>query len=443
MIARLPTFFLACVLFFACTASAQTQVAWEPSLEKALAKAKSEGKPLLISMHTSTEVACQRMLTKLYTDPDIVPVLSEFVLLPTCFDVHEEVTKTIGGMRKSVSPLFGTLDCKQLIRNEADVRAEFFEKSDVKVPQHIFVGDDGKPFMTKIYELKKPAFITLLNNALILYGSKATKGMDKVTRGFLKTVKKGPLKSKRKAVQGLLGFQDPRKIDILYLTIQSIKRENEKGECVRAFGKDIHSWAASTVVKWLRDPSEHVRNCAIVSLEEMKATEAADKLLALFKKARDKELVKDILRALGPCSGGSAEAKQLLIKHVKDRREVNRIACYLSLGYFLDDEDVQELFRKRFKKEGKNVAVKTAIIWAHTYLADESHIPRMHALVAKEKNHQLKYMARAAELQIRTGTGVAPEDGKSGYVKLHSAFGALFSKDKIQRNSFKYWKGDD
>ena len=153
------------------TIDAQAQVTWEPTLEGALAKAREGGKPLLISMHTSTEVACQRMLKKLYTDPAIVPILSEFVLLPTCFDDHDEVMKTIDGKKVSVSPLFGTLNCEQLRRNEADVRKTFFDKSEVKVPQHIFVGDDGKPYMKKIYELKKPAFITLLNNALVIYGS--------------------------------------------------------------------------------------------------------------------------------------------------------------------------------------------------------------------------------------------------------------------------------
>lgn len=424
------------------TIDAQAQVTWEPTLEGALAKAREGGKPLLISMHTSTEVACQRMLKKLYTDPAIVPILSEFVLLPTCFDDHDEVMKTIDGKKVSVSPLFGTLNCEQLRRNEFDVRRTFFDKSEVKVPQHIFVGDDGKPYMKKIYELKKPAFITLLNNALVIYGSDAADGMDKVTKGFLRTVKTGPGKSKRKAVKGLLDLEDPRKVDILYLTIQSIHRERDKGECIRAFGKDSYGWASATVAKWLRDPSEHVRNCAVVSLEEMKAPGVTEQLLALFKKARDKEYRKDILRALGPCSEESEEVKSLLIKHVKDRREVDRVACYLSLGYFLDDEEVQGLLARQFKKEGKSVPAKTAIIWAYTYLRDESLIEPMRALVANEKNHQLKYMADAAELKIRTGTGVARKDGRGGHVKLHKTLGAIFGNDKILRNRYKYWKGD-
>ncbi|MEE2712594.1 MAG: thioredoxin family protein [Planctomycetota bacterium] len=423
--------------------NARAQVAWEPTLEAALSKAKAEGRPLLISMHTSTEIACQRMLKTLYTDPAVAPILSEFVLLPTCFDQHDEVVKTVDGKEISVSPLFGTLGCDQLRKNEADVRKTFFDKSEIKVPQHIFVGDDGKPYLKKIYELKKPAFITLLNNALIIYGSDAADGMDKVTKGFLKTVKTGHLKNKRKAVKGLLDLEDPRKVDVLYLTIQSIHRERDKGECIRAFGKDTYAWASDTVAKWLRDPSEHVRNCAVVSLEELGATGVTEQLLALFEKARDKEFRKDILRALGPCSEDSDTVKSLLIKNVKARREVDRIACYLSLGYFLDDEAVQALLAKQFKKEGRSGPAKTAIIWAHTYLRDQGLIKPMHALVANEKNHQLKYMANAAELKIRTGTGVARKDGRGGYVKLHKALGAIFGNDKILRNSYKYWKGDN
>ncbi|MAG57771.1 MAG: hypothetical protein CMJ83_15905 [Planctomycetes bacterium] len=443
MSARVSFVPIAVFLVLSPAVDAQSRVVWESTLEQAQTKAKRQGKPMLISMHTSTEVACQRMLKNLYTDPDIVPILSEFVLLPTCFDVHEEETRTVDGKKVSVSPWFGTLNCQQLTKNEIDVRSTFLDKSEVKVPQHIFVDGSGKIFMTKVYELKKPAFITLLNNALILYGSKAAKGMDKVTKGLLRSVKRGSMKDKRRSVIGLLDLEDPRTVDILYLTIQSITREQEKGECVRAFGRDLYTWASPTVAKWLRDPSEHVRNCAVVSLEEMKAPGVAPKLLSLFQKARDKELKKDILRALGPCGEDSEEIKKVLLKQVKDRREVTRIACYLSLGYYLDQEDVRELLHKRFKKEGRSVAAKTAIIWAHTYLRDETLIPSMQALVANEKNHQLKYMVGAAELQIKTGTAVAKKDGRGGYIKLHKAFGVIFGKDKILRNSYKYWKGDE
>ena len=117
MNARLQFLLVAVFLLILPTVCAQTQVIWEPTLEQALAKAKNDGKPLLISIHTSTEVACQRMLKNLYTDPEIVPILSEFVLLPTCFDVHDEEIRTVNGKKISVSPLFGTLNCEQLRRN--------------------------------------------------------------------------------------------------------------------------------------------------------------------------------------------------------------------------------------------------------------------------------------------------------------------------------------
>lgn len=421
----------------------QSQVRWETSLVEAKARAKKEGKPLLISMHTSTEIACQRMLKNLYTDPQIVGILSEFVVLPTCFDKHEEVSKMVDGKKRQVSPLFGTLGCEQLMKNEAAVKEEYFEKPDVKVPQHIFVGDDGSTYMTKIYELKKPAFITFLNNALILYGSKAADGMDKVTQGFLKKVKKGSTKEKRRGVQGILGFEDTRKLDIMYLTIQSLSKEKEKGECVRAFGKDNFAWAAPTVAKWLRDPSEYVRQCAVVSLEEMRYAEAHKKLMTMWKKESDREFKKDILRALGPCGDGADDAKALLVKNAKHRKESMRNASYLSLGYYLDDEEIQKLLTARYAKEGKSVAAKTAIIWAFTYSRDDSLIGQINALVAKEKNHQLKYMAAKAINKIKTGSAVTPEEGRSGHIKLHKAFGAIFSQDKILRNEYKYWKGED
>lgn len=425
--------------------AAQSQVKWESSLDAALARAKAEGKPLLISMHTSTEIACQRMLTNLYRDPAIVPILNEFVVLPTCFDDHEETEVEIDGEKRRVSPLFQTVGCDVLRKNEADVRERYFETSKVTIPQHIFVGDDGKIYLQKIYELKKPAFITLLNNALILYGGQAADGMDPVTKTYLEKIRKGTEKERRHAVRGVLEFEDQRKLDILYLTIQGLKKESEKAECVRAFGREQFSWAAPTVMKWLRDPAEHIRHCAVVSLEEMKAKEAAKTLLEMHGKARskDKELKKDILRALGPCTEASEEARKLLVSKTKDRSDVMRIGAYLSLGYYLENEDVREVLAKRFKKEKKNIAAKTAILWAYSFSGDEELIPSMEALVAKEKNRQLHYIANAAALKIKTGSGVAKSEGRGGYAKLRKALGAIYSRDKILRNAYQYWKGDD
>lgn len=418
---------------------AQGEIQWETSLEAAFARSKSENKPLLITMHTSTEIACQRMLRNIYTDPDVIAKLQNFVVLPTCVDRHKEVTKVINGTSMSVSVLFGTISCDALKKNEKEVRFDFLETTDVTVPNHIFVDHEQKIFMQKIYELKKPAFLELLNRALVRFGGKVVDGMDAATKKLYRTVKKGSVKQKAKAVKAILDFQEEKKTDALYMTIEGLKKETDKAACVRAMGNVGLEHATPIVLKWLNDPSILVKNCAIVTLEELKAEEATGPLLALFKvkKSNHKVLHTDILRALGPCGAGEPEAKKLLMSYVRSKKEPMRLAAYMSLGYFLDDEDVQETLQARWKKDTKGVAPRTAILFAYMTSKDSSLIPQVDALIKGERNHQILMVAEAAKREMGSKTSKA----KKGSAKaLRKALSPLYTKDKIIRNRIKRWR---
>ena len=86
---------LLALLFLFPTLAVAQEFTWAKSLEAAKEKAKERGVPLMITMHTSTEKACKRMLNTIYTDPEVQERLAEFVVLPTCFDEHDEVKANI------------------------------------------------------------------------------------------------------------------------------------------------------------------------------------------------------------------------------------------------------------------------------------------------------------------------------------------------------------
>ncbi|MFT7619389.1 MAG: hypothetical protein ACI97A_003040 [Planctomycetota bacterium] len=427
---------------FSGTGQAQTSgVQWETNLDAALARAKSENKPLLLSMHTSTEIACKRMLGNLYSDVDVIAKLKDFVVLPTCFDRHAEVKKSIDGEEKMVSPMFRTIDCETLMRNEHAVKEMFFEKAEVKVPNHIFVGIDGAIFMKKIYELKKPAFLDLLDRALVQFGSKTVDGMDGATQELFRKVKKGNVKEKEAAVKAILEFQNAEKTETLYRTIQGLKKDEDRAVCIRAMGSDDLTDASPIAMKWMSDKSDFIKNCAVVTLEEMKAGDATKSLLDLFDRTKknSKELRKDILRALGPCGFGDPAAKQLLMTHATDKKEPMRLAAYMSLGHFLDEEDVQQLLQKRFKKDSKGVAARTAILFAYLTSKDTSLIPQVDAMTAGEKNHQILMVAGAAKRAMGGETDGAKSKKVSGK-SMRKAWAPLYTKDKIVRNRIKRWR---
>ncbi len=372
------------------------------------------------------------MLNTLYTDPEVRTRLAEFVVLPTCFDEHDEVKASVDGEDVMVSPLFRSVGCAALMKNEAVVRSEYFPGPVVKVPQHLFIDATGKIFLKKIYELKKSKFLALLDNALIAFGSKESETLDAATRAQLKAVRQGPTKEREEGVAAILDREDPKRNQILYLTIRGISKEKDRAVAIRAMGKDEYSHASEMALRFLGDRSEWVRNCTVVTLEEMRDTEAAEPLLTLFKRARDKELRKDILRALGPCAAGNEGAKTILMKHAKSRKDKERIAAYLSLGHFLEDEAVRTLLRARYKSEGKDTIMKTAIIWGYGKSRDSEYIPDVQAFIKGSKNQQLIMVADAAIAMMKGG------EPKSWW-RLVKAIKPLYARDKVIRNEVRVW----
>ena len=406
-------------------------VAWETGLDIAMKKAAETGKPLLISMHTSSEKASIRMLNQVYQDPEVRAKLAHFVVLPTCVDRHDEIMEKVGGEERPVSTLFRTVDCKTLVKNEKEVRARFFDSGVVKVPQHVFieVSGDGECniFMTKVYELSTSGFLDLLEKALIDHSVRRIGGLAKHLKVLFETIRKGSDKKCVEAVQSILRLKDIEVSALLYPTIERLGREKDRARCVRAMGYPEFVDAAPVAMLWLTDKSKFVENCAVVTLEEMRAACALNALLDLYPEAKDKELKKDILRALGPCGAGDGRVKTILVESVESRERIYRLAAYLSLGFFLDKAEVVNLLLERFEKEGKNTVLKSGIVWAFRDFRNVDISNKIEKLVEKERNQQVKVLATAT-VKLMRGDFVE-YDGA-----LMKALRALYAQDKITRN---------
>lgn len=409
-------------------------ITWETDLEAAKERAAEENKPLLIALHNTTEVACRRMLTKVYRDPAVQKALAEFVILPTCFDRHEEV-KSDG---QTSSKYFPGISCEALVKNEKVVREELLESANVKVPQHVFVGADGAIYLTKIYELKKTAFLDLLRRGLVMYGSEGVAKLEAELQGHFDEVRTGKEKRVRAAVKAILELQDLRKAELLYYTIQGMKKSEDRGMAIRAFGYDEYTFAAPVVIRWLEDSDAFVRNCAVVSLEEMKAADAGPRLITMWQeeKRKEKDLRKDILRAMGPCCGDDEAAREVLMAATGEKDGPKRAAAYMSLGPHLQEESVRELLAKRWRKEGKDLMQKSAILHAYGMQRDAELVPDVEKLLAKERNGQLELIGKVAIAKLRGETTEGIVTGRQ-YRKLVAP---LYAHDKIQRNRRRFWR---
>ena len=62
---------------------------WTPDFDQALEAAKAQTKPILICMHKMEEVACDRMINEVYTDPEVQTAMKDFIAIPTSLDRHD------------------------------------------------------------------------------------------------------------------------------------------------------------------------------------------------------------------------------------------------------------------------------------------------------------------------------------------------------------------
>jgi HEAT repeat protein len=233
-------------------------------------------------------------------------------------------------------------------------------------------------------------------------------------------------------------------VDIL--SGSELKPDPLKARLIRAVGAQAYGAAAQHFTRLLELKSVHHRNCVVVTLEEMANPAASDALLELWKKEKDPEIRKDILRALGPAGAGKEPARDLLLKELKAKEESHRIAAAMALGSHLSGrEDVRGALKERWKKESGNEILKIAILYAYFQSKDRDAGSDIDDLIADERNGEIKEVARLVRGTL--GGGPPPDPGRGGrggrfgrggpQGSLLRALSRLYAADKIERNAVR------
>lgn len=407
-----------------------TELHWEENVPAALARSKAEKKPILICMHKDKEIACTRMLA-LYDDPEVRAKMSEFILIGTNISYHTEIKKTVNGAEKTFCPQYKSVPCEVHVANEAHVRQTYLPANTVLVPYHLCMDADGKTLLAKVYEMKKTAYLDWLDRAKLAFGGVTEEGLDTQTKALLGIVRNGQTAEKEKAVKAVLDFQVEAKTLLLYDAVVENQAPADRAVCVRAMGYEQYPHAGAILVKHLKDEALEVVNAAVVSLEETKAG-AAKELLAIWAKAKDAELKKDLVRAFGPCAPGDPEVKKILLAQFKANDDRMKQGACMSLGYFLTDADAKKALLDLYHKE-RDVTLKTAIYYAFYSAGSSDMAADVEKLKEEEKNQQLKTVAT---LVLDKLAGREPSiPGKQS----RQLWKPLFARDRIERNRAKEW----
>lgn len=410
------------------------ELPWQPDLEKALEKAAAEKKPVLVCMHWQEETACITMLKTTYRNPDVRRrMASDFILVGTCPDGHEEVEAEVDGRKKMVSALFGTVSCDELVRCERQMRSGILEAKKVIVPSHHFLYPDGRVILSKDYIVDSGKLIAMMKQAALIFADATIDGLELRLKEPLLLVKKGRSEERRDNVRVVLNTNEQRAIELLFTVIDNLKAPRDRIEAIRAMGYPSHEEAAPILLRWLDDEREDIRNAAVVSLEEIAAAEAGPRLLELWESARDPELKKDILRALGPCAAGNERARAILLDEVTSSKEEIRRACYLSLGYFASAQgpglEITEALKAGWKKEGRSFVQLATLLVAFQRSGDDGLVPTIRELLDGNKNHQL--------VELADSVCAALEDGTTGIGADSSVMKDICASDRYVRNALR------
>jgi HEAT repeat protein len=217
---------------------------------------------------------------------------------------------------------------------------------------------------------------------------------------------------------------------------------------VRALGYEQYLTAAKPFTTLLDNKDTHLRNCVVVTLEEMGDAVAAKPLLARYAKERSPEVRKDILRALGPTGKDNEEARALLLDSVKGGPEILRTAAAVALGdHVSGSKDVRDALAKAYARAGRG-NLKLGVLYAYWIGNDPECAAELGRIKETERNNELVQLAEVIQAGLqdrdpdvgsgggRGGRGGRGGDfgGNFGAFRALGALRQLFADDKIARH---------
>jgi hypothetical protein len=456
----LPSLVAAAAALLPAPAFAQSAapLAWSHDWKSAQESAAASNRPILVVVMKDDEPGCTRMMEKVYADDEVRKRLEGFVLVPASQATHKLIEVERDGKRgPSCSQFVGSLCSEhQAIERELHARIAEPDAADrVLAPQHLVLDAGGTLLLRRPYEMKRQGLLEFLDYGLALFADPKIANQPGIRSPAvlkrLDAIVKAPDDEARgKATRDLLDEPSPERELAFLEAVERVSGAEHKEPIVRAAGYPEYKAWAPTVVKLLDSSVAWVRDCAVVSLEEIGEPLAGPPLLALFEKEKDGETRKDLLRALGPCGGGTSGARPLLLAQLEAAKESWRSASAMSLGFFLKgDPEVSAALEKHYAKE-KNATVRLALLSAFLVADDAKQVERLDAMTKGEKEASVAdFAARlrtrlAGDPALRAKPPFGGEPGARGFggvdPTLLRLLAPLYADDKVVRNRMKTWK---
>lgn len=372
--------------------AAHAQIAWQKTLEAALATAKDGNKVVFLAVNMDGEKANDRMATKMYAEKEVVALAARTINVVASAAEHAAPTKPC--------TRFDGVLCLDHRRVDMEARKDVL-KADasgmVIAPQHVWLAGDGKVLLSVPYEIAKDEMVWCFVTAIKKLDPKAEVAMPSTARAprrvvmdgvydpgatdtaaplskkelleLIEKVKRGmPAEERWNAILRILACDDPEAVDYIQAELRSGATGGGRGgvgggggrggggggggrgdaggsskhmRIIRAIGVGSPAVYAPLVHEFVGNFAPEMRIEAAVALEQLAAPESVKVLEKQLAEEKDPKVQKELVRALGACGAKEAKVKKEIARRARAEKDllVRRNAIY-ALSHFAPDKDV-------------------------------------------------------------------------------------------------------
>lgn len=402
-------------------------IAWQPSLDAALGRARSEKKVVFVAVNMDGEGANDRMAKLIYKDKDIVALAESTVNVIASLPEHAAAGKPC--------TRFAGIECAVHQACDRAVRAKVLKpdpSGNVVAPQHVFIDGDGKPLLSVPYEVTAGelawCFVTATKRAdptskiampgnahkpgrVVIGGVYDPSGgvggaIQPITKTelaeLIKRVKSGlETETHQAAFWRILHSDSQDAMDFIQAELRD-SGGTKHAEILHAMGAVSPSAYWEMAVDFLDANDEQLRLESAAALEQLGAAQAVKAIEKALSKEKKPEVEKDLVRAWAACGARDPKVRAALTKRVRsEKNEIVRTCSIVALGLVHADEDVKACIQEQLSS--KDEARQAAGALAGALTRDDAWIPALEALVASQNAETADAAKRALEI-LRGGS---------------------------------------
>lgn len=377
---------------------AEAQVAWEGSYETAMARAREQGRVVLVAVNMDGEGANDYLAQQVYQDKRIGELTSSTVNL-----VASRANHASSGPCKR----FAGITCEEHTRVESAVRDTLVhvdERGFFVAPQHVLLSPTGEVILSVPYLITTEELVWCLVTArrtlpaeaglpmpedatpprrLAMKGAEGPAKGSPLVRPLCEEELESSIKSMRK---GWGAFEDMNLFHKILATDHPVAIKfatTEINSGLSSYSSDVTCMLVRAIASYsppsfsaalepcLRQQSESVRNEAAAALEQLAEKGSVPAIRKALSKEDSLEVKCALLRALGACGARNASIAKLLMTSARteDVRDL-RLNAVLALAYHVERKEVREFLVGALADEDPEVRQAAALAMAFSRLAE-------------------------------------------------------------------------